>query len=87
MIHSGEPNAAFFDPLPVFPGNAVIFTNQTHSGDSAQADNDFGADDAGLHPQPVDACILLFFEWVPIVRWAALDNIGDIIVIAVQVDD
>ena len=78
MEQGGHPYAVLLKPLAVLPGDLEVRLDKTAGGDSAQADDDFGADQRHLAAQIVDAGVLLGVQRVPVLGRTALDHVGDV---------
>ena len=71
----------------MFPGDAVIGANDTAGGDSPEAYDQFGLNDADLAFQPADADLLLRVQRIAVAGRAAFHNIADIIFASVKAND
>ena len=73
-----HPHAVFQEKLPVLTGDLEVRGNEAAGRDTAQANNDLGADQGGLCLEPVDAGLLLLRLRVPIAGRTAFDDVGDV---------
>ena len=88
MIDGRHPEATLFHPLAVLAGDAVVRVKEPFGGNPAQTDDDFRLHQRHLTAQIADAGILLRLQRIPVVGWAALDNVADIAVfLPGKVDD
>ena len=72
----------------MLPGDAVLRIDDPLGSDATQAHDDLGLHQGHLLTQIPNAGILLFLRRVPVLRRAALDDIGDIAILAsIQIDD
>lgn len=80
-------HAVALRPLPVLAGNAEVRGDQPFRGNSAEADDDLRPQEGKLRRQIADTGILLVVHRVAVLRWAALDDVGNVRIIAAEVDD
>jgi hypothetical protein len=86
MVDRSHQKIAFFKPRAVLLGDFEIRFNQTHSGNSAKANDDFGIDQAHLLTQESDASILLRRKRITVFGRTAFENICNVNVLAVNVN-
>ena len=86
MIGGHDAAAIPVKPLAMLPGDAEVLPNQAHGGDAAQTDDDLGVHQGDLPGQPGVAGLLLHIQRVPVPGRAALDDVGNIHLLPVQVN-
>ena len=87
MIHRHHLQPALFKPLTVLPGDLEVAADDAHGGNAAETDDDFRVQQLHLAAQVIDARILLHAERIAVFGRTALDDIGNIDVIAPEPDD
>ena len=86
MINGSHLHAGPVEPLPMLLGNTKSLVNDPHGGDSAQTNDDFGADQGRLGAEITNTGVLLCVQGVPIAGRAAFDDVGDVDLGAGQVN-
>ena len=86
MIGGHNAAAVPVKPLAMLPGDAEVLPDQGHGGDAAQAHDNFGVYQGDLPVQPGAAGLLLHIQRVPVPGRAALDDVGNIHLLPVQVN-
>ena len=71
----------------MLPGDAEVRADEGHGRDAAETDDDLRIHQGDLALQPVPAGILLDPQGVPVPGRAALDDVGDVDLRAVEIDD
>ena len=85
MVNGAHPDSVFLCPLAMLLGDPVVFPDKLLGGDSSETDNDFRSDQRHLISQVTDASFLLCLQRIPVMRRAALDDIGNVTVFSAQV--
>ena len=66
MVHGHHMDPGLFKPLSVLSGDLEVLTDEPHGGDTAQTDDDLGADQGHLITEVADAGLDLRVEGITV---------------------
>lgn len=78
MKRSNKNYTLFLNDFPMFTSYSIVGTDNLFSSDRSQQNDQFWSLNQKLLSQVVDAGTFFRWRWVPVLRWATLDNIGNI---------
>ena len=87
VVDGHHLKAVLFKPLAVLARDLEVGLDEAHGRDAPEADDDLRPQQRDLAAQIADAGILLHAQRVAVFRRAALDDIGDLHVLALETDD